>query len=113
MIDWSRSAAQLWNQVRGLNPFPGAYTLWNGEVMKVWASANPKSSSEPRSRSFSEISGDATVPGTVLGSSEQGIEVMTGEGTLWLTEIQPSGKKAMPVSEFVRGVQIPAGTVFG
>lgn len=113
LIDWSRSAAQLWNQVRGLNPFPGAYTLWNGEVMKVWASANPKSSSEPRSRSFSEVSGDAPAPGTVLGSSEQGIEVMTGEGTLWLTEIQPSGKKAMPVSEFVRGVQIPAGTVFG
>ena len=38
---------------------------------------------------------------------------MTGAGTLWLTEIQPAGKKAMPVSEFIRGVQIPAGTVLG
>ena len=58
-------------------------------------------------------SDQAVAPGTVLSCSEQGIEVMTGAGTLWLTEIQPSGKKAMPVSEFIRGVQIPAGTVFG
>lgn len=106
LIDWSRSAVEIWNQVRGLNPFPGAYTLWNGEVMKVWESANPK---ETTSRSFAE----APAPGTVLGSSEHGIEVMTGEGTLWLTHIQPSGKKAMPVSEFIRGVQIAVGTTFG
>ncbi len=68
LIDWSRSAIELWNQLRGLNPFPGAYTLWNGEVMKVWASLKPKSSSEPRSRSFSgnERRRDH-VPGTVLG----------------------------------------------
>ncbi|MDD9270181.1 methionyl-tRNA formyltransferase [Paenibacillus sp. GCM10023248] len=109
LIDWSRSAVEIWNQVRGLNPFPGAYTLWNGEVMKVWASANPRHTAEPRSRSFA----GSPAPGTVLGSSEQGIEVMTGEGTLWLTEIQPAGKKAMPVSEFVRGVQIAPGTAFG
>ncbi|TXK85842.1 methionyl-tRNA formyltransferase [Paenibacillus sp. N3.4] len=113
LMNWSRSSVELWNQIRGLNPFPGAYTLWNGEVMKVWASANPKTSVEPRSRSLSEMSGNAPVPGTVLNSNEQGIEVMTGEGTLWLTNIQPSGKKAMPVSEFIRGVKIETGTVFG
>jgi methionyl-tRNA formyltransferase len=48
-----------------------------------------------------------------VGSSELGIEVMTGSGTLWLTEIQPSGKKAMAVSEFIRGVNMPDGTLFG
>lgn len=106
LIDWSRSAVNIWNQVRGLNPFPGAYTLWNGEVMKVWGSANPKGT---QSRIFETT----PVPGTVLGSSEQGIEVMTGEGTLWLTDIQPAGKKAMPVSEFIRGVQIAPGTILG
>ncbi|NOV03260.1 methionyl-tRNA formyltransferase [Paenibacillus sp. LMG 31457] len=106
LIDWSRSAVDIWNQVRGLNPFPGAYTLWNGEVMKVWGSANPKGT---KSSSAAEV----PVPGTVLGSSEHGIEVMTGEGTLWLTDIQPAGKKAMPVSEFIRGVQIAPGTIFG
>lgn len=104
LIDWSRSATELWNQVRGLNPFPGAYTLWNGDVMKVWASLKPQLSGQVRS---------GIAPGTVLNCSEQGIEVMTGSGTLWLTEIQPAGKKAMPVSEFIRGMKIPAGTVLG
>ncbi|MFD0697165.1 methionyl-tRNA formyltransferase [Paenibacillus sp. GCM10027628] len=110
LIDWSRSALEIWNQIRGLNPFPGAYTLWNGDVMKVWASANPKAD-QPKRRS-SEQAGGAT-PGTVLNSSELGLEVMTGDGTLWLTEIQPSGKKAMQVSEFIRGIKIPDGTVLG
>lgn len=110
LIDWSRTALEIWNQIRGLNPFPGAYTLWNGEVMKVWASANPKAD-QPKRRSAVEAVG--VTPGTVLNSSEQGLEVMTGDGTLWLTEIQPSGKKAMQVSEFIRGVKISEGTVLG
>jgi methionyl-tRNA formyltransferase len=104
LLDWSRSAVELWNHIRGLNAYPGAYTFWNGDVLKVWASLKPKQADQDLS--------DAA-PGTVLSCSEQGIEVMTGAGTLWLTEIQPAGKKAMPVSEFIRGVQIPAGTVLG
>jgi methionyl-tRNA formyltransferase len=112
LIDWSRPSVELWNQVRGLNPFPGAYTLWNGEVMKVWACTNPRAD-QPKSRLAVQVGGVTPTPGTVLNSSEQGIEVMTGNGTLWLTEIQPSGKKAMPVSEFIRGVKIPNDTVFG
>lgn len=104
LLDWSRSAIELWNHIRGLNPFPGAYTFWNGEVLKVWASLKPEQAGQVRF---------GVAPGTVLKCSEQGIEVMTGAGTLWLTEIQPAGKKAMPVSEFIRGVQIPVGTVLG
>jgi methionyl-tRNA formyltransferase len=104
LLDWSRTATELWNHIRGLNAYPGAYTFWNGDVLKVWASLKPQPTDKVRS---------GIVPGTVLSCSEQGIEVMTGAGTLWLTEIQPAGKKAMPVSEFIRGVQIPAGTVLG
>ncbi|WNR46575.1 methionyl-tRNA formyltransferase [Paenibacillus roseipurpureus] len=104
LLDWSRPALELWNHIRGLNPFPGAYTFWNGEVLKVWASLKPQA-----------VTGreQSAAPGTVLSCSEQGIEVMTGAGSLWLTEIQPAGKKAMPIAEFIRGVQIPAGTVLG
>ncbi|NEW05462.1 methionyl-tRNA formyltransferase [Paenibacillus sp. SYP-B3998] len=112
LIDWSRSAVEIWNQVRGLNPAPGAYTFWNGEVMKVWTCANPRGSA-PQSRSFTEVVRAQHTPGTVLNSSESGLEVMTGNGTLWLTEIQPSGKKSMKVVEFIRGVKMPEGTVFG
>ncbi|MNR45533.1 Methionyl-tRNA formyltransferase [compost metagenome] len=70
----------------------------------MWASAKPQQVGQGKS---------GAVPGTVLSCNEQGIEVMTGAGTLWLTQIQPAGKKAMPVSEFIRGAQIPVGTVLG
>lgn len=114
LIDWSRTAADIFNQVRGLNPFPGAYTLWNGEVLKVWACANPKGAGPvPASRSSVLVGGAVPRPGTVLQSSELGLEVMTGSGTLWLTEIQPSGKKSMDVAQFIRGVKLADGTVFG
>ncbi|RTE08687.1 methionyl-tRNA formyltransferase [Paenibacillus whitsoniae] len=102
LLDWSRTSRELWNHIRGLNPFPGAYTLWNGDVMKVWAAVKPSGSGAA-----------GAAPGTVLSCSAQGLEVATGDGSLLLTEIQPAGKKAMPVAEFVRGVQIPKGTVLG
>ncbi|MGG1553262.1 methionyl-tRNA formyltransferase [Paenibacillus ferrarius] len=103
LLDWSRTSRELWNHIRGLNPFPGAYTLWNGDVMKVWAAVKPEGGSGAAGAG----------PGTVLSCSAQGLEVATGDGSLLLTEIQPAGKKAMPVAEFVRGVQIPKGTVLG
>jgi methionyl-tRNA formyltransferase len=106
LIDWSRSAWEIFNQIRGLNPFPGAFTLWNGEIMKVWAAANPKTSSG------GSESGTAA-PGTVLQISDQGIQVQTGNGAIWLTEVQPAGKKAMPVAEFRRGTVMNKGTVLG
>ncbi len=108
-MDWSRPAMELWNQVRGLNPFPGAYTLWNGEVFKIWASAKP----QPSSKAASGSGEGPFTPGMVVSSGEHGVEVMTGDGTLLLTEIQPAGKKAMAAAEFVRGGQLAKGTVLG
>lgn len=105
-IDWSRPAADIFNQVRGLNPWPVAYTLWNGAVFKVWACRKPQDGGPAAVAASS-----ASEPGTVLGSDEQGIEVQTGQGTLWLTEVQPAGKKAMEAAVFNRGGGIPAGTV--
>ena len=102
-IDWSRSARQLFNQVRGLNPWPVAYTLWQGETMKVWESAV-----------LSGVASPAGVePGTVLQTSAQGIDVACGSGVLRLTVVQPAGKKAMPAGEFVRGGKLTEGTVLG
>jgi methionyl-tRNA formyltransferase len=104
-IDWSRDSLSIFNQIRGLNPFPGAYTTWNGENMKVWASKKPEANNTRAS--LSEL------PGTVLQSSAEGIEVRTGSGTLWLTQIQPAGKKAMDAAEFLRGSTIANGTLLG
>lgn len=110
LIDWSRPALTIFNQIRGLNPFPGAYTLWNGETMKVWASRKPRDASDS---AHSGTNGKAPVPGTVLSCTDDGIEIMTGEGTIWLTEIQPAGKKAMDAAQFLRGATIPYGTILG
>lgn len=101
-IDWSRPAAALFHQVRGLNPFPGAFTTWNGEILKVWACARPAPGGASEA-----------APGTVVAVSAAGIDVATGGGLLRLTEVQPAGKKAMAAEAFVRGTALLPGTVLG
>ncbi|WP_410768176.1 methionyl-tRNA formyltransferase [Fontibacillus sp. BL9] len=102
-IDWSASSRDIFNRVRGLVPFSGGFTTWDGEVFKVWSVANPSQSGKGAS------SGQA--PGTVLDLSPAGIEVKTGDGTVLLTRVQPAGKKAMDASEFIRGGVMKKGTV--
>lgn len=101
-IDWHRSAKQIYNQVRGLSPWSGGFTLWNEELLKVW---------QCRIGNDRALAPDI-VPGTVLTVSDEGIEVATGSGTLLLTEIQPAGKKALDVVQFNRGSKLEVGTVF-
>lgn len=103
-IDWSRSSRDIYNQIRGLVPFSGAFTLWNGETFKAWAAAKPEAGSG---------AGDSKVPGTVLSVSASGVEVKTGDGSLQLTTIQPAGKKAMSAADFSRGTTLTPGTVLG
>ncbi|WP_136606391.1 methionyl-tRNA formyltransferase [Paenibacillus dokdonensis] len=100
-IDWNASTRDIYNQIRGLVPFSGAFTLWNDEVFKAWASRKTDKASK-------EVD-----PGTVLQLTDQGIEVKTGDASLWLTRIQPSGKKQMEAAEFVRGNTMTPGTVLG
>jgi methionyl-tRNA formyltransferase len=107
-INWLRPAVELFNQIRGLSPSPVACTLWNGENFKIWASHKHSSKLESAAFKF-----PSAVPGTVLQISEDGIEVLTGDGTLWLTEIQPAGKKAMDAAQFRLGGTMHAGTVLG
>lgn len=103
-IDWSRSAREIFNQIRGLVPFSGGFTLWDDGVFKVWACEMPGSKVETNAN-------ETKTPGMVLTLSSRGIEVQTGVGTLWLVEVQPAGKKAMAASEFVRGGTMTLGTV--
>ncbi|CAH8709656.1 methionyl-tRNA formyltransferase [Paenibacillus thiaminolyticus] len=100
-IDWTRSAEQIANQVRGLVPFSGAFTTWSGEVFKVWAC-------RPEPAAAGEA---AAAPGTVLTAGTDGLRIQTGQGILSLLEVQPAGKKAMPASEFLRGGKMEQGTV--
>jgi len=97
-IDWSRSSRDIFNQVRGLVPWSGGFTLWQDEVFKVWSCRVSASASD-------------AVPGTVLACDTNGIEVKTGDGSIILTQVQPAGKKAMDASEFVRGGKMTKGTI--
>lgn len=101
-IDWNRTSREIYNQIRGLVPFSGGFTLWNGEVFKVWSAVVPEDGSPASSEA---------APGTVLELNESGIVVQTGDGSLTLLTVQPSGKKAMEASQFVRGTSMTTGTV--
>ena len=91
-IDWSRSAEEIHNQIRGLNPFPGAWTtLPTGDTLRVHTSE----------RAESDFGG---LPGTVHVSKDA-LSVSCGKGTLSLTRIQPQGKPAMPVKDFLNGLR--------
>jgi methionyl-tRNA formyltransferase len=105
-IDWNRTSREIYNQIRGLVPFSGAFTMWDEQVFKVWAAANPNQwgASETGAKGQAE-------PGTVLQLNASGIEVQTGDGSLWLTVVQPAGKKAMKAADFGRGGTLKPGTV--
>ncbi|MUT66826.1 methionyl-tRNA formyltransferase [Paenibacillus sp. NEAU-GSW1] len=104
-IDWSRSARQIYDQVRGLSPMAGAFTTLQGEVFKIWKCENPNAGSAAGS--------SAATPGTVLEASARGIAVQTGDGVLTLLDIQPSGKRMMTAAEWLAGSKLPAGTMLG
>ncbi|MFC4766068.1 methionyl-tRNA formyltransferase [Effusibacillus consociatus] len=101
-INWSKSAQKLYNQVRGLNPWPVAFTKMNDKIYKIW---------------WTEIVDEKTVtgkpPGTVLRTTKDAIEVQTGEGVLAIKELQPEGKRRMTAEELLRGQTIEAGYQFG
>lgn len=93
-LDWRLSAVQLGRAVRAFNPFPGATTQINGQIVKVWRA---------------EPSGAVGEPGTVLAAGGDGIVVACGEGTLHLMELQKAGGKRLPAAEFLRGFALRPG----
>ena len=97
-IDWTRSAEELSNHVRGLSPFPGAWFEMPGEKRPVRVKVLL---AEP-------VSGEAAAgPGTVI----EGLTVACGEGALRLVRLQREGKGAMDAATFLNGNSLPAGTV--
>ncbi|MGA8942057.1 MAG: methionyl-tRNA formyltransferase [Thermoactinomyces sp.] len=99
-LDWSRSARQLEWQVRGLCPWPGAFTIWKEKPFKVWKAVSVDQEVDQE-------------PGTVIQLNAEGISVATGKGVLRLTEVQPAGKKRMTAEQFRSGRQMKAGDRFG
>ena len=99
LLDFTKSAAELERLVRGLNPWPSAYTFLNGKTLKVWKCA------------IEEEKGGKEAPGTIISVDKYGIHVVCGEDVLVLKEVQLEGKKRMETDAFLRGYQVTAGTM--
>ncbi len=99
-INWQTNTSHIDAQIRGLNPWPGGYTYYKGEVMKVWKA-------EPY---HMECHAE---PGVLLEATKQGILVKTLDGCLMIQELQMPNKKRMPVSEYIKGHTLEVGTVLG
>lgn len=99
LMDFSKPAEVLERLVRGMNPWPSAYTFINGKSLKVW-----------KCRVTDEKTDAAS--GTIFLTDKEGIHAACGTGTLVLTEIQLEGKKRMEAEAFLRGYHIENGTCF-
>ncbi|KXT74081.1 Methionyl-tRNA formyltransferase [Streptococcus sp. DD10] len=99
-IDWTKSARDVFNHIRGLNPWPIAHTLFDGQRFKIYDVQEV------------EASGPA---GTILSISKKELVVATGEGAVRLLTVQPAGKPKMAIADFLNGTgrNLVVGDTFG
>ncbi len=94
-IDWTQSAAEIDALVRGLSPWPGAFTEVKGERLKVL---------------FAEPAAGKGAPGEVIGDD---LTIACGDGALRLKRVQRAGSKVMAADELLKGFALPTGTILG
>ncbi|MFR3499909.1 MAG: methionyl-tRNA formyltransferase [Paraclostridium bifermentans] len=99
-IDWNKSAIDIHNLVRGINPWPSAYTTYEGQTMKIWKTKVIDKNSDKD-------------PGTIISVDKEGINVSTSEGIVQIKEIQMAGKKRMEVPEYIKGNNINTDIILG
>ncbi len=99
VVDWRQDATALWNRIRGLTPWPGAYTYYGDERWLIWRA-------EPTSDT-----GLHAPAGTILEATKDAIRVATGGGSLLLQEIQPSAGKRLTIRQYLAGHPLKLGTV--
>ena len=99
-IDWNQSAIAIERQVRAFNPWPVAETLWRDQRVRLWE-AHSTQARVPAQPALAAAAG--AVPGDVLGITDDGVEVLCGQGVLAVTRLQLEGRRALPAREFIRG----------
>lgn len=112
-INWSRRAQDLHHQIRGLNPWPGAFTTFRGENFKIWRSTIVPSSPEDSEQAGLPGQLRPPEPGQVLQVLGEGLMVQTGDGVLKILEVQPAGKRAMTAKDFFNGRHGQVGDKLG
>ena len=98
-IDWNKSAVEIERLIRGLNPWPSAYTKLDNKTFKIWKA---------------EVLDDSTeyAAGCIVKVDKKNLVVQTGKGLLALKEVQLEGKKRMEVDAFLRGYEMEQGAFF-
>jgi methionyl-tRNA formyltransferase len=98
LIDWKKSAQEIHNLIRGLIPWPSAYTRLEGKALKIFDSVVIEE----------EVNGEA---GEISGVTQEGIRVITGKGSLLIRDVQLQDRKRMKVSEFIQGHRVQTGII--
>ncbi len=99
-IDFNKTAAEVHNFVRGLSPFPGAWTTFEGQILKIIRTISIDNPSDKR-------------PGTVETDGKEQFFITCNEGRIQVLELQLQGRRRMSVSDFLNGLTIPEGTILG
>jgi methionyl-tRNA formyltransferase len=94
-INWNRPAVEVHNQIRGLDPWPGAYTSLNGELLKL-ARTSPETTASDK-------------PGSIISADNNGVRIACGTGSLLVKELQLAGRKRLPAADFLRGCPLEPG----
>jgi len=103
LIDWSCSTEEIINLTRAFDPWPGPYTMYNGQVIKIWQIEDAEG-----------ISSEEISTGAVLASDQtRGLLIRTGSGVARILEIQAPGSKRMTAKDYLRGREIRVGEVLG
>lgn len=97
-IQWTQTAQQIINQIRALQPWPSAYTQWDGKRLKIFRAEIPDDRSVPENAQAGDII-----------AVTRSIHVATGDGRVCVTDVQLEGKKRMTSDDFVRGYPIKMG----
>ena len=100
LIDWTRSASEIHNRIRGLYPWPHAYTFFKATRLIVLRSE------------VATTGATAASPGTILRVTSEAIHVATGDGELAMRDVQPEGRRAMRAHDFLLGHRLAAGETF-
>ncbi len=99
-IDWNLSAEEISRKVRGLLPWPGAYTFFEGQPMQIL-----------KARTSSQ--GGGQKPGEMISAGKQTVLVQTGKGAVEIEKVKPAGKNEMTAGDFARGKRLQSGAKFG
>ncbi|MCM8795572.1 MAG: methionyl-tRNA formyltransferase [Candidatus Omnitrophica bacterium] len=103
LIPWDKSAREISNLIRGVWGWPGAFTYWQGKLLKIYRARSISGSVVQRIRK----------PGEIIEVSREGITVATAEGCLIIEELQIEGKRRMTTEEFIAGHKINTAEIFG